>query len=222
MSTEEAAPIVVKKRGRPAGPPKPPKEKKPRGRPKGEGPRAPKPTHAPFVKLVEQAIESLYQKGGVSKQAIVRYIMSKEPECVDKVKTNKSVKIALKRLVEKGALEAPGGKNVGKFKKVGEKARGRPKTGESPAKAKKTGSKKSPAKAKKTLKIALKMKPKKAKTPSKKNPKKDTPKKKGRPKKTDETPKAKGQRGRPKKTGETPKKTPNKPKGKRGRPKKTE
>ena len=77
-----SAPIVVKKRGRPAGPPKPPKEKKPRGRPKGEGPRAPKPTHAPFVKLVEQAIESLYERKGVSKQAIVRYIMSKEPVSV--------------------------------------------------------------------------------------------------------------------------------------------
>jgi len=221
MSTEEEAPIVVKKRGRPAGPPKPPKEKKPRGRPKGEGPRAPKPTHAPFVKLVEQAIESLYERKGVSKQAIVRYIMSKEPECVDKVKTNKSVKIALKRLVEKGALEAPGGKNVGKFKKVGEKTRGRPKKGESPAKAKKTVKKspaKSPAKAKKKLKIALKMKPKKAKTPNKKAKKDgETPKKRGRPKikKTDETPKVKGQRGRPKGT-------PNKPKAKRGRPKKTE
>merc|ERR1712228_166354 len=105
------------------------KKKAGRGRPKGTGTgiRAVKPTHAPFPKLVELAMDDLYEKGGISKVAIVKHIMNENPECSDKAKVGKSVKTALKRLVAQGDLEAPNGA-VGKFKRIGEAGpRGRPK-----------------------------------------------------------------------------------------------
>ena len=69
-----------KPRGRPKGPPKPPKAPKEK-KPKVPKEPAVKPTHAPFTKLVETAVRALYEKKGVSKAAVVNYIMAKEPVC---------------------------------------------------------------------------------------------------------------------------------------------
>ena len=130
-----AAP-AVKARG-PGRPPKGPTPKgayipsgKPRGRPKISTevkssriplverrgrPKAPPKTHAPFSKLVPSAVEALYEKKGVSKVAVVKYIMANEPECADKIATARSVRTALKGMVKREILVAPKGIK-GKFK----------------------------------------------------------------------------------------------------------
>jgi hypothetical protein len=151
-----------KKRGRPKGPPKPPKERKSLGRPKGSG--GPKPTHPPFAILVVKAVTELNEKKGSSKIAIVKYVMAEVPELTDKDKVSKSVKTALKRAVEQKTLVAPKG-TIGKFK-LSDKA----------PKAKKVKKAKTPSKVKKVKS------PKKVKA-SPKKVKKVTPKKKAPPKK---------------------------------------
>lgn len=211
-----------KPRGRPKGPPKPPKapkEKKPKE------PKAPrvKPTHAPFTKLVEDAVRALYEKKGVSKALVVNYIMANEPECSDKIKVSKSVKTAIKRLVLQEVLVAPtkgkaqnwGQMLVGRFllSDKGKKAekpkpagkRGKPKG--SPKKAKPAKAKGTPKKAKPALKVKLASPKKAAKKKSAGSAKKKSavsPKKAaGSPKKaaaTSQKPAAKKGRGRPKKT----------------------
>lgn len=214
MSDEEPTPVSVdpvakRGRGRPPGPPKPPKEKKPRGRKPGVKKEV---THAPYQKLVENALDDIYEKGGVSKRAIVKHIMDNEPECQDKLSVQKRVKTVLKNLIAKEILVAPNGA-VGKLRRIDDQgSRGRPKgTKNGEAKEKKTPKKKT------VIKVALKQK--------------SSAKKRGRPKKSAEgkSPAAgEKKRGRPKKSAEG--KSPGKPKktaaagtpGKkgRGRPKK--
>lgn len=207
--TDEAPKVDVvskKPRGRPPGPPKPPKEKKQRGRPKGEPKAA--PNHAPFQKLVEQALDDIYQKGGVSKRAIVSHIMAHEPECQDKLKVQKRVKTVLRRMVTLEVLIAPKAA-VGKFRRSDDTGdRGRPKG----SVKKDSDKKKSPKKAKKAPK-ASPAKPKKLKVKLAAGKSADgTPKKRGRPKKTE------GKAASPAKAAKAT--TPGK--GKRGRPKKVQ
>jgi len=217
---EAAAPEVAKPspakegakrpRGRPPGPPKPPKEKKPRGRPQGSGtgPR-PKPNHEPYNKLVERALDDIYAKGGVSKRAIVTHIIAHEPECQDKKVVQKRVKTVLKKLVATGILVAPKAA-VGKFRRIDD----------TPGRGRKKGT---TVKKSDGVRVALKKKsPKKVAKPKKvkPSPKKGSPKK-GSTKSASATP---GKRGRPKKNADAkPAKTAaakTKTPGKRGRPKK--
>ena len=80
-------PKKAKGRGRPPGPPKPPKPPKSpkmKAAVKKHGPKPtglPKPTHAPFTKLVTSALTilQLEEKKGASKIAIVKHIMDEEP-----------------------------------------------------------------------------------------------------------------------------------------------
>ena len=86
--TPETSATEKKSRGRPKGPPKPPKESS--GKRRGRKPLGlPKPTHAPFATLVTSAISVLHEKKGVSKIAIVKHIMDSEP--VRKGHTNRSM-----------------------------------------------------------------------------------------------------------------------------------
>lgn len=193
-------------RGRPKGPPKPPKEKKQRGRPKEDNPKT---THAPFTKLVTNAVTELNQgvggqggwrPRGVSKIAVVKYIMANEPECTDKVKVARSVRVALKKLIDQKVLVAPKGP-VGKFKLTAtEKSVASPKKTPKKSEGKRTKVKKSPKKVKKpALKVKLATPKKAAKKAAAKSP--------GRPKKV---------------AAKSPAKTPVADKKPRGRPKKVQ
>jgi len=218
-----------KPRGRPKGPPKPKKTPMKRGRKPGSGIQKAKPTHAPFTKLVTEAIQilQLENKKGASKIAIVKHIMDEEPECSEKAAVVKSVRTALHRLLAQEAIVAPHGL-MGKIKLV---------NSDSKTTVKKSASK-GPGRPKKSEGVRTK-KAKSTYVPSGKprgRPKKDaaTPKKAAStPKKAKSaasTPKkAKSAyvpsgkpRGRPKQEGSTPKPA-YVPSGKpRGRPKKSD
>lgn len=224
----EAEVVEKRGRGRPKGPPKPPKEKG--GRPKSYNitkEKKAKPTHAPFTQLVTSAIQVLHEKKGVSKVAIVKHIMESEPECTEKDKVKRSVGVALKRLLLQGTLTMPKG-HVGKIKFAVKEDEGRPKKAKGegkgrgrPRKAEGESPKKKIAKSpKKKISSKLFGKAKEGdgfrvkKAAKKASAYVPSGKPRGRPKLTDATPKkAKSAyvktglpRGRPKSTDAAPKK----------------
>jgi len=203
-----------KPRGRPKGPPKPKKTPMKRGR-KPTGIAKAKPTHAPFVKLVNDAIQALQieDKKGASKIAIVKRIMDEEPEeCSDKVAVVRSVRVALKKLLAQKVIVAPKGP-LGKYKLVKSESNTSVKKSERKSKGRGRPKKSEGVRTKKPKKVEGKT-PKKAKSAS------------ATPKKAKSAKKAKGAtktpKGRPKKEGATPKPA-YVPTGKpRGRPKKSD
>ncbi|KAL3198736.1 hypothetical protein MRX96_044301 [Rhipicephalus microplus] len=183
MSDAEAKPAVAatpKAKGRKsAGGPK--KAKKPANHPK-------------YTEMVKKSVEALKERGGSSRQAIHKYIMSHFDVGKDSKVVNTHLKLALKRAVQTGLLKHSKGTGAaGSFrlaeKRGPKKAAGgaakpkkaaKPKTAKSPAKkaAKPKAAKPKKAAAAKP-KVAKKPKsPKKAKSPKKpKVAKKATPKK---------------------------------------------
>lgn len=152
--------------------------------------------HPKYVDMIRAALESLKERGGSSRQAILKYIMANYKVGNDVNSINAHLKMALKNGVKKGALKQAKGTGASGSFKLGDK----PKTEKKP-KAKKVAKPKA-AKPKK----AAAAKPKKAagekKTAEKK---KKSPKKAAGPKKV-KTPKKKAAAKSPKKAAAKPKK----------------
>ncbi|XP_062589648.1 histone H1-delta-like [Saccostrea cucullata] len=166
--------------------------------------------HPKYIDMVLDAIKNLKERKGSSRQAILKYVMSKFKVGNDATKVNSRVKVALKNGVKSKVLKqskgtgAQGRFSVGEKKAAVKKPKAaKPKTAKKPA-AKKPKAAKKPAgekakKVKKSPKKAKAAKPKTAKPKTvKKSPKKatkaakpkkaKTPKKAAKPKKT-KTPK---------------------------------
>merc|ERR1712172_465654 len=123
---------------------------------------AKKAAHPPYKTMIAAALKGLKERGGSSRQAILKHVVANNK--VDAAKAAVQVRLALKRGLAKGTLAKAraSGKGAGKFKLV-------------PVKAKKPKAKK--AKKPKKVKKAKKPKAKKAKKPAKKAAKKPAAKK---------------------------------------------
>merc|ERR1711977_289694 len=120
---------------------------------------AKKAAHPPYKTMIAAALKGLKERGGSSRQAILKHIVANNK--VDAAKAAVQVRLALKRGLAKGTLAKAraSGKGAGKFKLVPVKAK-------KVKKAKKPKAKK--AKKPKKVKKAKKPKAKKAKKPAKK------------------------------------------------------
>ncbi|KAH8036671.1 hypothetical protein HPB51_003923 [Rhipicephalus microplus] len=160
MSDAEAKPAVAatpKAKGRKsAGGPK--KAKKPANHPK-------------YTEMVKKSVEALKERGGSSRQAIHKYIMSHFDVGKDSKVVNTHLKLALKRAVQTGLLKHSKGTGAAGSFRLAEKA-----TAPKKAAGAKRGPKKAAGGAAKPKKAA---KPKTAKSPAKKaaKPKAAKPKK---------------------------------------------
>ena len=152
--------------------------------------------HPKYSEMIKQAISSLKERGGSSRQAILKYIVKNFKVGNDEAKVNTHLKMALRAGVKNDSLKQAKGSGASGSFRLGEAAK----------KAAKPKNAKKPKAAK----------PKKAKTPKKaKKPKADKPKKKAvkkvkTPKKAAKKPKA----DKPKKAAKkvkTPKKAAKKP-----------
>merc|ERR1712083_552727 len=124
---------------------------------------AKKAAHPPYKTMIAAALKGLKERGGSSRQAILKHVVANNK--VDAAKAAVQVRLALKRGLAKGTLvkARASGKGAGKFKLVPVKAK-------KVKKAKKPKAKK--AKKAKKVKKAKKPKAKKAKKVKKaKNPK---------------------------------------------------
>ncbi|XP_064610819.1 late histone H1-like [Liolophura sinensis] len=156
--------------------------------------------HPKYSEMIKAAITSLKERGGSSRQAILRYIMAHYNVGKDEKVVNTHLKLSLKSGVKKGTLKQSKGtgasgsfrlgavekaKKVKKSPKVKKPKAAKPKKAKSPAKK---AAKKSPAK-KATKKSPAKKAAKKpaTKRPATKKPK--SPKKKAPAKKVKKSPK---------------------------------
>ena len=170
--------------------------------PKKKAAAKPKKTasHPPYLEMVQKGIAALKERGGSSRQALLKYIVANFKVGENTTAVNARLKTALKNGVKNGALKqskgtgAAGSFRLGEVKKADKpkkaKAAAKPKkTAKSPKKVKKPAAAKKPktaakkvAKSPKKTKAAAKPKkvktPKKAKTTSAKPKKVKTPKKK--------------------------------------------
>lgn len=123
--------------------------------------------HPKYAVMISQAIAGLKERGGSSRQAIVKYIQANFKVEKEPTKVNSHVKTALKSGVKSGSLKQAKGTGASGSFKLGEK----PKPAKKAAKPKKAA----PAKKKKP---AAKKPAKKAAGEKKAKAKKATPKKK--------------------------------------------
>ncbi|XP_048762936.1 histone H1-delta-like [Ostrea edulis] len=163
--------------------------------------------HPKYIDMVLDAIKNLKEKKGSSRQAILKYVMSKFKVGNDPTKVNSRVKVALKNGVKSKALKQS--KGVG--------AQGRFSVGEKPTAKKPKATKPKAAKKPKAKKPKAAKKPAGEKTKAKKSPKKTkaAKPKAAKPKAAKKSPK---KAAKPKKA-KTPKKAAAKPK-KTAKPKK--
>jgi len=137
-------------------------------------------THPPFSAMIKEAITSLKERGGSSRQAILKYIVKTHKISADDKSAVAHLKLALKRDVASGKLKQSKGTGAsGSFKLGAVKAEKKPKAKKTVKKAvKKPATKKTKkttkpktAKPKKTAAKKVKkpkaVKPKKAKSPKK-------------------------------------------------------
>lgn len=177
--------------------------------------------HPKYAEMVSQGVSSLKERGGSSRQAILKYIMANFKVGNDDKVVNTHLKTALKSSVKNGSLKqskgtgASGSFKIGEVKKVVKKVVKKPKKVTKPKAAVTKPKAKKTTKAKKesvTTKKAAST-PKKAAAKPKKavaKPKKAaaTPKKQATPKKAAAKPKAqKAAAAKPKKAAAKPKKT---------------
>lgn len=134
--------------------------------------------HPTYSEMVQQAVSTLKERGGSSRQAILKYIMKNFNVGLDDKPVNSRLKLALRSGVTKGTLKQSKGTGASGSFKVGEvKAEKKPKkivkkkpaTKKPAAKKAKTPTKKAktPKKEKKTDKPKKSKTPKKATTPKK-------------------------------------------------------
>lgn len=128
-------------------------------------------THPKYAEMIKAAIAGLKERGGSSRQAILKYILKSYKVGDNTNSVNSHLKLALRAGVKNGALKQSKGTGASGSFSLGKPA-------EKPKKAKKAAKPKKPA-AKKAAK------PKKAKTPKKAA----KPKKAKSPKKAKATPK---------------------------------
>jgi len=188
----------------PASPPKSPKKKMTAGK-KKTGSKAPA-NHPPYQSMTKNAIKTMKEMKGSSRQAILKFLMANYQVGGDAIKINAHLKMALKRMVKSGDLKQLKGTGASGRFRLGDKAKksgeGKPRkrTAKKTGKAKKsrapkmakmttpaaTGeavaaspAKKSTKKQKSPKKVTKKTtKPKKARSPAKKTGAKKSPKKK--------------------------------------------
>lgn len=134
-------------------------------------------SHPKYSEMVQQALASLKERGGSSRQAVLKYIMAHFKVGTDENMVNTHLKMALKAGIKNGSLKQSKGKGAAGSFRIGEQAKKAPK----PAKAKtaekkkkaavvKTAESKKPAKTA-AVKKATAAKPKTAaKKPSAKKP----------------------------------------------------
>ena len=180
MSAPDAAPVSTPKAKKAAKPKKP-------------------AAHPKYSEMIAKAVTTLKERGGSSRQAILKHVLANFNVGKDAAAVNSRLKLALRRGVASGALKhAKGGKGASGSFKLGDKAEPKPKKAMKPkaVKPKKAKSPKKPAgekkaakpKKAKTPKKAAAAKPKKAKSPKKakaakpKAAKPKTPKKVTKPK----------------------------------------
>ncbi|KAH7943173.1 histone H1-delta [Rhipicephalus sanguineus] len=138
----------------------------------GGAKKAKKPVNHPkYTEMVKKSIEALKERGGSSRQAIHKYIMSHFDVGKDTKVVNTHLKLALKRAVQSGLLKRSKGTGASGSFRLAEKA-----TAPKKAAGAKRGPKKAAGGAAKPKKAA---KPKAAKSPAKKaaKPKVAKPKK---------------------------------------------
>ncbi|KAL1468011.1 hypothetical protein MTO96_041767 [Rhipicephalus appendiculatus] len=138
----------------------------------GGAKKAKKPVNHPkYTEMVKKSIEALKERGGSSRQAIHKYIMSHFDVGKDTKVVNTHLKLALKRAVQSGLLKRSKGTGASGSFRLAEKA-----TAPKKAAGAKRGPKKAAGGAAKPKKAA---KPKTAKSPAKKaaKPKVAKPKK---------------------------------------------
>ncbi|XP_048764060.2 histone H1-delta [Ostrea edulis] len=152
--------------------------------------------HPKYIDMIKAALGSLKERGGSSRQAILKHLMANYKVGNDVNSINAHLKMALKNGVKKGALKQAKGKGASGSFKLGDK----PKAEQKP-KAKKVAK----PKAAKPKKAAAAAKPKKAAVEKKVK----TPKKPAAPKKA-KTPKKKAAAKSPKKPAAKKSKTPKK------------
>ncbi|ELU14693.1 hypothetical protein CAPTEDRAFT_19502 [Capitella teleta] len=165
--------------------------------------KAPKPkvpaAHPKYAEMIQAAVTSLKERGGSSRQAILKYIVKNFNVGTEEKSINAHLKLALRSGVAKGTLKqskgtgASGSFKMGEVKAEKPKKATKPKAAAKPKKAAakkpkakksaKTTPKKAPAKKSAAKKAAAKKSPKKAaakpkKAAAKKTPKKAAPKKK--------------------------------------------
>jgi len=133
-----------------------------------------------------QAIGALKERGGSSRQAILKYILKTYNVGKDEKAVNNHLKLALRAGVRNSSLKQAKGSGASGSFKVGE---GAVKKAKKPASKKPKAAKKPKAKSPKKVKAPAAAKPKKAKSPKK--PKAAKPKKPKTPKKAKPAAKAK-------------------------------
>ena len=147
---------------------------------KATKPKAP-PAHPKYIEMIQAALGSLKERGGSSRQAVLKYIMANFKVGTDASAVNVHLKMALKAGVKKGLLKQAKGTGASGSFKLGEKPKAEKKPKEKKAAKPKAAKPKKAATKPKAKKPAAKKegeakkaaKPKKAKTP-KKSPKKAT------------------------------------------------
>merc|ERR1712088_1028253 len=130
--------------------------------------------HPPFNKMIAAAIAGLKERGGSSRQAILKYVVANNK--VDAKTAAVNVRLGLKRGLAKGTLKKAraSGKGAGKFRLGAVPKVKKPKKKKAAKKVKKPKAKKAKKAAKKPAKKAVKKPAKKA---AKKPAKKAAPKK---------------------------------------------
>lgn len=163
--------------------------------------------HPKYIEMVQQALASLKERGGSSRQAILKYIVKNFKVGTDESVVNTHVKIALRTGVKNASLKQSKGTGAAGSFRLGEEAK-KPKAAK---KAKAPAAAKKPAKAKPAtgVKSPKKVVKKAATTAAAKKPKTDKPAKKtkaDKPKKAVTPKKTVTKATAPKKAAATPKK----------------
>lgn len=163
-------------------------------------------SHPPYLEMVQKAVAALKERGGSSRQALLKYIMANYKVGDNPTAVNARLKTALRNGVKNGALKQSKGTGAAGSFRLGEvKKSEKPKKAKTAAKPKKTA--KSPKKVKKP---AAAKKPKTAAKKAAKSPKKA--KSAAKPKKVKTPKKAKTAAAKPKKAKTPKKKAAAKPK----------
>lgn len=140
-------------------------------------------THPKYSEMIQAAVAALKERGGSSRQAILKYIIKNNTVGKDEKKVNAHLKLALRAGVANGSLkQAKGTGASGSFRLSDKKPAAKKAKKPAAKKAKKPAAKKAKKPAAKKAKSPKKAaKPKKPKTPKK--PKAAKPKKAKSPKK---------------------------------------
>lgn len=124
--------------------------------------------HPKYSEMIHQALSQLKERGGSSRQAVLKYVMKNFKVGTDENIVNSHLKLALKAGVKSGALKQSKGSGASGSFRIGAEAK-KPKTAK-PKKAKATKSPKKPKAAKKATAGKKTAAPKKAKAEKAKKP----------------------------------------------------